>query len=196
MNKLSALGTKGKFYVWIKSFLFERSEIVVVEGVKVEAYAMTSDVPQGSCIGPLLFLAYVNDIDVYLSFSHILQYDEDKKIYKSLNLVDKKSSRTELQSDLIYLDNWENNSQLPFNLSKCSSLQFGHLLLAHNYTLAGKCIPSKPQEKDLGVTIPTDLKQSVHVAKVVKQAQMCLAVKKRMIVSQMLQFFSDCIGSW
>ena len=66
MNKLSALGIKRKCYLWIKFFLFERSEIVVVEGGKSDAYAMTSGVPQGSCIDPLLFLVYVNDIDDYL----------------------------------------------------------------------------------------------------------------------------------
>ena len=62
-------------------------------------------------------------------------------------------------------------------------MQFGRLLLAHDYTLSGKCIPSKSQEKDLAATISTDLKPSVHIAKVVKQAKMCLAVIKRTIVS-------------
>ena len=89
--------------MWIKSYLFERSEIVVVEGVKSEAYAMTSGVPQGSCIGPLL-LAYVNDINNCLSFSHILKYADSIKIYKSFNLVEEKFSRIELQSDLNSLD--------------------------------------------------------------------------------------------
>ena len=65
------------------------------------------------------------------------------EIYKSFNLVHEKSSRIELQSDLNSLHNWVNNWLLPFNTSKCSSLQFGHLLLAHNSTLAGKCILSK-----------------------------------------------------
>ena len=82
------------------------------------------------------------------------------------------------------------------DLSKCSSLQFGHLLLAHDYMLSGKCIPSKSQEKDFGVTISTDLKPSVHIAKVVKQAEMCLAVIKRGELVVMLQFFSDYTGSW
>ena len=117
MNKLSALGIKGKFYLWIKSFLFKRNEIVVVEGVKSDAYAMTSGVPQGSCIAPLLLLAYVNDIDEYLNFSHILKYADNIKIYKSVNPVDQKSSRIDLQSDLNCRDNWANNWQLPFNLS-------------------------------------------------------------------------------
>ena len=60
INKLSALGINEKFCLWIKSFLFERSEIVVVEGVKSDAYAMTSGVPQDSCIVPLLLVALVH----------------------------------------------------------------------------------------------------------------------------------------
>ena len=89
----------------------------MVEGVKSDAYAMTSGVPQGSCIAPLLFFAYVNDIDEYLNFSHILKYADNIKIYKSVNPVDQKSSRIDLQSDLNCRDNWANNWQLPFNLS-------------------------------------------------------------------------------
>ena len=75
-------------------------------------------------------------------------------------------------------------------------MQFGHLLLAHNITLPGESITSKSQEKDLGVTISTDLKPSVHVAKVVKQAEMCLLVIKRTIVSRDVVVFSDCLSSW
>ena len=68
---------------------------------------MISSISQGSCIGPLLFLAYVlyvNDIDENLSFSHVLKYADDIKIYRSCNLVDVKFSRIELQSDLNSLD--------------------------------------------------------------------------------------------
>ena len=111
----------------------------------------------------------------------MITYADDIKFYKSFNFVDEKSSRIALHSDLDSLDNWANNWKLPFNLSKCSLLQFGHSHLAHDYTFSGTCILSKSQEKDFGVTISTDLKPPVHVAKVVKQAEMCLAVIKRTI---------------
>ena len=70
LRKLSSLGIKGNFYHWIKDFLSERTEIVVVEDAKSGVCAMTSGGPQGSCLGPLLFIAFVNIIDDCLTFSN------------------------------------------------------------------------------------------------------------------------------
>ena len=67
--KLASLDIKGNFYHWIKDFLSERTEIVVVEDAKSKPCAMTSGVPQGSCLGPLLIIAFVNGIDDCLTFS-------------------------------------------------------------------------------------------------------------------------------
>ena len=61
--KLSSLGIKGKTLRWIPTFLTNRKEVVVVDGACSKPADMVSGVPQGSCLGPILFLAYINDID-------------------------------------------------------------------------------------------------------------------------------------
>ena len=87
LRKLSALGIKGKFYQWIWSFLLHRKEIVSVNNKMSKPKNMISGVPQGSCLGPLLFLAYVdNDFDDCLAHSSVLKHADDNKMYIDFSL--------------------------------------------------------------------------------------------------------------
>ena len=72
LMKLSALVVKGNVVKWICSFLSDRKEVVIVDGVKSKQQIMKSGVPQGSCLGPLLFIAYVNDMDFCLIIVKLL----------------------------------------------------------------------------------------------------------------------------
>ena len=69
--------------------MHERTEIMVDEDAKSDPCAMTSGVPQCTCLGPLLFIAFVNNIDDCLAFSSILKYADDVKIYCSCMPSDK-----------------------------------------------------------------------------------------------------------
>ena len=91
LQKLSALGLKENMYNWIKSFLTKRFEVVVVVcGKQSFPKPMISGVPQGSCLGPLLFLAYVNDIDKCIHHSKILKYADDIKVYFKISKANSK----------------------------------------------------------------------------------------------------------
>lgn len=177
--KLSALGIKGKFLTWLRAFLSDRKEIVIVEGVQSEPYVMSSGVPQGSCIGPILFLAFVDDIDDVLQNSIILKYADDIKLYSKLDHHDPTTGSNLLQEDLDSLSEWSDTWNLKFNVKKCSVINFGNLNPKKEYFLKNEEISSNDCERDLGVTISSNLKSSLHVSKIVKDAEKCLAVLKK-----------------
>jgi len=136
--KLSALGIKGTLLNWIRSFLSDWSEIVVVGGKKSDSKKMISGVPQGSCLAPLLFISYVNDIDDCVTSSKIQKYADDLKIYAEFSSSNKQQAYRSLQSDLNSLVNWSRNWQLNFNISKCSVLHFGNNNPCQTYHLNGQ----------------------------------------------------------
>ena len=96
---LSALGVKGNMLKWVCSFLSDRKEVVIVDGVKSKPKIMKSGVPQGSCLGPLLFIAYVNDMDFCLDDCKIVKYADDVKVYKVMSKIDSAQQSRMMQSD-------------------------------------------------------------------------------------------------
>ena len=144
---------------------------------------MRSGVPQGSCLGPLLFLAYINDIDSCFANSLVLNYVDDMKCYEIFsNAVT--SSCTLFQNDFYSVSHWSLDWQLHFNLCKCSCLHVGNTNGQHNYQIMNRPILSTETEKNLGILIRYDLKSSSHVSFIVQKAGKCLAVLNRNIVSR------------
>jgi len=100
--KLDCIGVRGAVLKWIRSFLTDRRQRVMLEGCTSTWAPVTSGVPQGSILGPLLFLVYINDIDTQLN-SHVKLFADDCAIY---NQVSCKADTSSLQSDLNSLYTW------------------------------------------------------------------------------------------
>ena len=114
LAKLEAYGISGKILRWIKCFLSDRSQRVCIKGVLSDALPVLSGVPQGSVIGPLLFLIYINDLLDGISSSGKL-FADDSKIYRRIiNQLD----RDILQEDLVKLQEWSRKRLLEFNESQ------------------------------------------------------------------------------
>ena len=111
MAKLKKYGIKGKMYKWIKEFLTARVQTVVVEGKKSSFHIVTSGVPQGTVIGPILFIMYINDLVSILQHSKGLSFADDTKLIKSINGM---KCASMLQEDLWNVISWSllNNMQL------------------------------------------------------------------------------------
>ena len=139
---------------------------MVLNGVASCWLNVKSGVPQGSVLGPVLFLIYVNDIDDGLTCK-ISKFADDTKIASKVNTA---LDRETLQSDLDRLAAWANEWQMKFNVDKCKVLHIG----SHNdhvqYSMNGQQLSAVNKEKDLGVIISSDLKPSQHCTEVVKTA--------------------------
>ncbi|KAJ8027731.1 RNA-directed DNA polymerase from mobile element jockey [Holothuria leucospilota] len=149
MVKLHRLGIKGSCADWINSWLNGRSQRVVVNGNFSSWKEVTSGVPQGSVLGPLLFLIFINDIDSSLT-SSISKFADDTKLYRK---VSDKDDASLLQKDLDRLFSWSQTWQMSFNADKCKVLHFGPKNFSYDYNMNGSILSDVTFEKDLGVVI-------------------------------------------
>jgi hypothetical protein len=132
------------------------------EGDSSEWLPVTSEVPQGSILGPLLFIIYINDLPSVLSSSSPFLFADDTKCCQPIQSPHDSSI---LQADLDSQSNWRILNNLSFNTSKCFLLSFGSWCcsqLAFNYHLCGASIPSQDHCNDLGVIFTNTLSWSQH----------------------------------
>ena len=175
MVKLENIGIRGNLLNWIRSFLSGRTQCVNVEGVTSEWKKVTSGIPQGSVLGPLLFVVFINDMPDEVKFNVCKLFADDCKLYGTVD----KASENKLQLDLSNLERWSEKWQLPFNASKCKVMHFGYRNPNHSYHLNDHLLESTHSEKDLGVNIDDSLKFHVHTAAASKKANQILgAIKK------------------
>lgn len=173
--KLKSLGIVGEIYGWIEDWLKEREQRVVYLGSHSEWIKVKSGVPQGSVLGPLLFLIYINDIDDNIS-SKILKFADDTKIF---HVVDSIYNIEKIQADLVNLFNWSNEWLMLFNVEKCKVMHFGHNNINYQYVMDGKALLDVKEERDLGVIVQNDLKCGQQCIKAIKQANKVLGMIKR-----------------
>ena len=117
-TKLNHYGIRGSSLGWISSFLSQRTQRVVLDGVSSETVNVTSGVPQGSVLGPILFLIYINDLPQSLS-SKVRLFADDAILYHEI--TSEKDCKI-LQEDLNKLTQWEALWLMEFNPIKCESL--------------------------------------------------------------------------
>ena len=175
LNKLSLLGVRGKLLQWIKSFLASRTQKVVVNGVLSEECAVISGVPQGSVIGPLLFLILLGDIDSNIAASFLSSFADDTRLTIGLSGVTQASA---LQTDLEAVYQWAEENNMTFNDLKFEVLRYGRdatLKLTTSYTSPnGSIIDTKEHVRDLGVTMSSNGNFSEHIRKICQSARnMC-----------------------
>ena len=163
---------------WIGNWLRNRKQRVVANGVNFEWLPVTSGVPQGSALGPTLFIIYINDVDANVS-SSVLKFADDTKLYYNICTCDQTDR---LQCDLDKMSEWSTKWQMPFNADKCKRFHMGHSCPRVNYMIGGVEIKNVWAEKDLCVTIGCTIDSSLQCAKVVSTAYMALGVIKRTYV--------------
>ena len=166
LDKLQTHSISGSIHSWIKDWLSERKQRVVINGASSPWLNVKSGVPQGSVLGPVLFLIYVNDLDDGL-MCKVSKFADDTKITSKVTTSQEKEA---LQSDLDRLTCWANKWQMKFNVDKCKVLHIGSSNDHVQYEMNGQILGAVNKEKDLGVTISSDLKPAQHCSEVVKTA--------------------------
>jgi hypothetical protein len=169
--KLELCGFTGLLLRWITSFLSNRSQRVVVDYCFSHSCSVLSGVPQGSVLGPVLFILFINDIDSVCCGNTVLKlFADDAKLYSNVSIDDSLSS---LQRSLDRLSDWAKKWQLSINIQKCAVLSISPKTqnTFRDYFLNGIAIPHHTEYVDLGVTISSDLTFEPHISKIVSKAR-------------------------
>ncbi|KAK3101483.1 hypothetical protein FSP39_003928 [Pinctada imbricata] len=174
LHKLKSYGICGSLYNWLEDFLNNRKQRVVLNDTHSDWGDVTSGIPQGSVLGPILFLIYINDLpDVVHNIAKL--FADDTKLY---SVVNNSNQQFTLQEDINKLTDWSNEWLLKFNIDKCKHLHLGRQT-NYTYTMAGKEITKINNEKDLGIIIDNELKFQTHICTQVKKANQILGLIKR-----------------
>jgi len=156
LNKLRVYGIHGKLHAWITDWLVGRRQRVCVQGELSQWRWVLSGVPQGSVLGPVLFLIFIDDLEVGMK-NTVYKFADDTKV---LAQVQSDAERNILQEDLDELTEWTKKWQMSFNTKKCKVMHAGRTNPRFTYTMEGQTLDTVDSEKDLGITISYDLKSS------------------------------------
>ena len=167
MVKLISIGISDPLLAWIKAFLSDRTQRVGVNGTFSDWVEIRRGVPQGSVLGPILFILFMNDLIDEVQYSTIKLYADDCKLYLAFP---KGGNPINLKADLKAVDDWTSRWQLKLAYEKCHSFHIGHGNPSSEYSLGDVTLPSVSSVKDLGVTFSRDLKFSQHCGTIAKKA--------------------------
>jgi hypothetical protein len=176
LHKLPSFGISDSLVNWISSFLSNRRQKVVVKGEHSSWSNVTSGIPQGSVLGPLLFVLYINDLPDVVDAS-ILLFADDTKIYKEIITIEDQES---IQNNINSMQNWSEQWLLKFHPEKCKVLRLGRNdEVKFPYALNGHDLIHVEEEKDLGVTIDSKLKFTTHISNKVNTANKIMGIIRR-----------------
>jgi len=172
LHKLKDLQINGKTLQWIQNFLEDRSQRVVVNGRLSKPHPVISGVPQGSVLGPLLFLVLIGDIDEHVLHSIVASFADDTRV---TNGIKSDQDAAHLQNDLFQIYGWSQRNNMTFNSVKFELMRYGkddQLKETSNYvTPEWEQIETKEAIKDLGITLQNNLSFKQHITNIAESAK-------------------------
>ena len=173
MKKAKAIGISGNLLRWIEQWLTGRRQRVVINGKSSGWIDVESGVPQGSILGPILFVIFINDIDNQITnlINIIRKFADDTKLGHKVN--NEADSRV-LQLCLDILFQWTIDWGMEFNIPKCKVLHIGRNNNHFKYYLNNIELKSVTEEKDIGVITHASLKPSVQCRNAARKANFVL----------------------
>ena len=168
--KLSKYGVAGNLLLWIKDFLTDRKQYVKLNNSKSKSIDVTSGVPQGSVLGPMLFIYFINDLPEVCSVTTKI-FADDTKAYTSIK---NEQDHLNLQNTIDSMHSWTEDWQLKFNETKCKILHLGENNPKKSYYIGSDNtrvqLEETTLEKDLGIFIDPTLSFDSHIEYITKKA--------------------------
>uniref|UniRef100_A0A670HPH4 Gypsy retrotransposon integrase-like protein 1 n=1 Tax=Podarcis muralis TaxID=64176 RepID=A0A670HPH4_PODMU len=180
VKKLVKCGLDYATTQWICNWLTDRTQRVLINGSSSSWRRVTSGVPQGSVLGPVLFNIFINDLDDGLK-GILIKFADDTKLGGVANTPE---DRITLQNDLDRLENWAKTNKMNFNREKCKVLHLGKKNERHKYKMGDTWLESSTCEKDLGVLVDHKLDMSQQCDAAAKKANAILGCINRSIASR------------
>lgn len=169
IKKLDQIGVHGDLLRWLTSYLRDRSQAVAVKGYCSSFLPVSSGVPQGSHLGPLLFNIYINDVLLQFQHSNILLFADDKKVFK---IIHNQHDCELLQEDINRLYSYCSNNLLFLNIKKCNVITFSrkNKPIEYDYKINNVSICRVTELRDLGVHLDHKLLFKSHIEKIVDKS--------------------------
>ena len=167
--KMKGYGFPHNFINWLSDYLTNRTLNVNINGTLSDPFVAGSGVPQGSYLGPILFLIFIDDIVKFIKISQILLFADDIKLF---NKIDNYADHVHLQSDLKNITKWCSLNKLNLNFNKCFPISFGRSISFNfEYQITDAVVCQKTDAiTDLGVIMDQKLNFNDHISSVVSKA--------------------------
>ncbi|CAK1598938.1 unnamed protein product [Parnassius mnemosyne] len=182
LKKISYNGIKGNLLRWFASYLQNRIQSVVLNGYISLPVVVTSGVPQGSILGPLLFILFINDISTCFDHCKFLLYADDLKLYSA---IIKPDDIKLIQNDLDRLENYCKINKLFLAYNKCKHITYtrNKNVVHADFYLGGHKIVSEFSIRDLGVYLDTKLTLDRHIEEILNKSYRMLGFVTRITKS-------------
>ena len=162
LSRLPYYGINNKIISWIKNWLTCRTQTVVLDGYKSNEENVKSGVPQGTVLGPLLFLTYINNMCDDIKSTAKL-FADDCLLYRNIK---SQNDQKELQSDLDKVSQWCESWQMTFNIKKCKFLRISNKRVMedpYNYNINGNILEQVNEHPYLGIELNNNLCWGKHI---------------------------------
>ena len=195
IQKLKCYNFSSEVIAWIAAWLKNRKQRVQVNGEYSQWRDVISSVVQGSVLGPILFVIYINDIDTCISETEGImpKFADDTKVAK---VVKDEQSAKEMQEVINKLESWSDKWGMHFNVKKCCIVHFGQKNAKHVYKMNGQALESVSVQRDLGVSITNNCLPGNQCALAAKKANQVLgqinrsfSVKTKDVMLQIYKVF-------
>ena len=176
LYKLWRFGITGPLWMWFKHYLQNRKQFVQINNAKSAYRSVTSGVPQGSVLGPLLFLIYINDLPQVIHTSDMYLFADDTKLILDVTENHPDTLQADLDATLLWCQTWK----LKLNTEKCTTMTFTNNRTNQNiYNINHQQVTASNTARDLGITISNTLTFDEHYKTICTKAFQSFSLIRR-----------------